>query len=191
MLSVSELQAHVYLKRKIQEEIKYNKSDIHILPYNHFMVFQEACNPQQRQIEEYVRRQLCLFRQPDLDFGDFYELYDTVKKSFEFKCSMLTSINRSMNLVQLRDWQEVDYYFAAIDALEAYKLYFFHLTHAQMNNEIKIMKFSSAHGTPKALEGNTTKELRRSILMKPGHPVRERWKQYERLDIAEKIMSGK
>lgn len=78
---------------------------------------------------------------------------------YEYKSSGYNQ-NNSINMIQIRLWQECDYIVQWISDDEAIT---FVLTHAEMELEIKKLKAASAHGTRKALEFNKNKELRMTL----------------------------
>ena len=89
------------------------------------------------------------------DRGDF-------KKNgmyYEYKSSGYNQ-NNSVNMIQIRLWQDCDYIIQSISDDGAIT---FVLTRAEMELEIKKLKAASAHGTKKALEFNKNKELRMSL----------------------------
>ena len=89
------------------------------------------------------------------DRGDFKKN----GKYYEYKCSGYNQ-NNSVNIVQIRPWQDCGYIIQSISDDEALT---FVLTHAEMMSEVQRLKASSAHGTQKALKENKNKEVRMSL----------------------------
>ena len=89
------------------------------------------------------------------DRGDF-------KKNgryYEYKSSGY-NLGNSVNMLQIRPWQDCDYIIQSVSDNGATT---FVLTHAEMMLEMKKLKASPAHGTRKALEDNTTVEYMMSV----------------------------
>ena len=100
--------------------------------------------------------------------GDCLVRHGNSKNYIEIKNSIMTpsSDNPSLRLLQIRLYQNVDYYLCVahdIMDLNDYKPYYFLLTHDQMVEECKIMKAGTAHGTIESNKLNTNKELSLTI----------------------------
>ena len=78
---------------------------------------------------------------------------------YEYKSSGYNQ-NNSVNMIQIRLWQDCDYIIQWISDDEAIT---FVLTRTEMELEIKKLKAASAHGTKKSLEFNKNKELRMTL----------------------------
>ena len=78
---------------------------------------------------------------------------------YEYKSSGYNQ-NNSVNMIQIRLWQDCDYIIQWISDDEAIT---FVLTRTEMELEIKKLKAASAHGSKKALEFNKNKELRMTL----------------------------
>lgn len=100
-----------------------------------------------------------------------------VKDSYyEIKLSFITKTNCALNLVQVRLWQNVNYlcFWFNTDTFE-YSLY--ELTHEQMEEEMKLVGASSAHGTKSVNEKNENVELRYSLNIDANDPHFQRWEK--------------
>ncbi len=103
----------------------------------------------------FIKKHGCERVNKNEDRGDF-------KKNgmyYEYKSSGYNQ-NNSVNMIQIRLWQDCDYIIQSISDDGAIT---FVLTRAEMELEIKKLKAASAHGTKKALEFNKNKELRMSL----------------------------
>ena len=95
------------------------------------------------------------------DRGDF-------KKNgtyYEYKSSGYNQTN-SVNMVQIRPWQDCDYIIQSISDDGATT---FVLTHADMMLEMKELKATRAHGTKKALVDNENIEYRMTLKKDSAH----------------------
>ena len=96
---------------------------------------------------------------------------------YEIKNSIITEANNSLNIVQVRLWQKVDYYLCiAYDLrdLENFKSYIFLLTHEEMKEQCKYQA-NAAHGTGKANKNNENVEMRFSIPIDESNKVFQYW----------------
>ena len=80
-------------------------------------------------------------------------------RSYEYKASGYNQDN-SVNIIQIRLWQDCDY---VIQAISDESVVTFVLTHRQMEEETKRLKVSSAHGTPAVTSVNPRNELRMTL----------------------------
>ena len=80
---------------------------------------------------------------------------------FEIKGSLITSTNLTLNTVQIRWWQSVDYIVYCWDIRDTSRveLRYLYLTKDQMDQELRRCRIGSAHGTKEANKNNKTKEL--------------------------------
>lgn len=78
---------------------------------------------------------------------------------YEYKASGYNRDN-SVNIIQIRLWQECDY---VIQAISDESVVTFVLTHRQMKEETKKLKASSAHGTPAVTSVSRHIELRMTL----------------------------
>ena len=102
----------------------------------------------------FIKKHDCERVSKDENRGDF-------KKNgryYEYKCSGYNQ-NNSVNMVQIRPWQDCDYIIQSISNDEATT---FVLTHADMMLEMKELKASRAHGT-RALVNNENIEYRMTL----------------------------
>jgi len=107
----------------------------------------------------------------------------TNKNYIEVKASILTLVNSTLNMVQIRLFHKVDYYLCvAYDCrdMSNFKKYIFVLTHDQMEKECKGA--NAAHGTVSVNQLNENVELRKSIECVKGNPDFERWCKLYRVD---------
>ncbi len=121
----------------------------------------------------FIKKHDCEKVSRDENRGDF-------KKNgtyYEYKCSG-DNQNNSVNLLQIRPWQDCDYIIQSISDDRATT---FVLTHAEMMLEMKRLKASPAHGTQKALENNKTIEY--GMRVKRGSADWDRWINNYRKDV--------
>ena len=98
----------------------------------------------------FIKKHDCERVSKNEDRGDF-------KKNgiyYEYKSSGYNQ-NNSVNMLQIRPWQDCDYIIQSISDDGATT---FVLTHAEMMLEMENLKATPAHGTRKALEDNKTIE---------------------------------
>ena len=88
---------------------------------------------------------------------------------YEYKSSGDNQKN-TVNILQIRPWQDCDYIIQSISDDRATT---FVLTHAEMMLEMDRLKASPTHGTPEALEDNKTIEY--GIRVKRGSSDWDRW----------------
>ena len=96
---------------------------------------------------------------------------------YEYKCSGDNQKN-SVNILQIRPWQDCDYIIQSISDDRAIT---FVLKHAEMILEMERLKASPIHGTPKALEDNKTIEY--GMRVKRGSADWHRWINNYRKDV--------
>ena len=107
-------------------------------------------------------------------------------KNIEVKISLLTPVNHSLNMVQIRLFHEVDFYLCIgydIRDIKDYKKYVFLLTHDQMEKECE--RAHAAHGTKSVNEINKNVELRLQVDCVEGNAIFERWKDLYEIDLPE------
>lgn len=107
------------------------------------------------------------------DKGDFI---DNFGDHYELKVSLIQNPKQKLNLVQIRPWQDTNYYFIAfcIKNEEVYA-FCFSLSHERMIEELKITNAGSAHGTKKSIENNTNIEYRLSVPIDSNNETFARW----------------
>ena len=100
-------------------------------------------------IANYIAKKLNINSSDNKDLGDYVAFISnedgiTSKIYIECKISLFTSSNKSLNLVQIRPWQNTAYIFAGIDMCnhDNISIQLFYLTKQQMESE----KQSTAHG---------------------------------------------
>jgi len=98
---------------------------------------------------------------------------------FEVKTTMITTSNGSMNIVQIRLWQNISgYHVFVIDTLKNNALTHFFLSKSEMAEEVNLLG-QSAHGTKSANAENNNKEWAVRIRWGLGEDF-ERWiKKYK------------
>lgn len=93
----------------------------------------------------------------------------------EIKTSVLTRSNRSVNLVQIRPYQDIaGYRCFVIDSGADYVVHRFDLTAAQMKSEIALVG-SNAHGTKQAANQNSNREYAVRFSLSPDDTTAIRW----------------
>lgn len=113
----------------------------------------------------FIRKHDCKKVNKNEDSGD-------LKKNgryYEYKCSGYNQ-NNSVNILQIRPWQDCDYIIQWISDDGATT---FVLTHAEMKLEMKNLKARPAHGTKTALEDNRNVEF--GMRVKIGSEHWNRW----------------
>lgn len=110
-----------------------------------------------------------LERQGNLNKGDAC-LTNNQKEFYEIKHSFVKR-GESLNLVQIRPWQNVNYILYIFD-LDDSKLYKFHLTNKQIKDELRLLG-TSAHGTQKSNDKN--KNVEKAIRIKLYSDDFSRW----------------
>jgi hypothetical protein len=137
-------------------------------------------NPQSYggRIESYIRRILGYSKiLAKENSGDIRSLNN---KDVEVKVSLLTITNPSLNMVQLRLFQDLDYYLCVaydLRKISEFNSYIFLLTHDEMKKECEIYNVGAAHGTKKTNLQNENIELRMSFNCDDGDEQFSRWKQ--------------
>jgi len=114
----------------------------------------------------------------------------------EVKSSIITEINNSLNLVQIRLYQDLDYYLCVaydLRDIENYTSYIFLLTHDEMVREMGLVSASNAHGTKESLNENKNIELRYSLSINNEDKVFKRWKKeyyYKNMNKVREMIKG-
>lgn len=111
-------------------------------------------------------------------------------KYIEIKSSIITEWNECLNFVQIRLYQDVDYYLGyAFDIRdpENPEEYIFLLNKEQMKSEIKKTNASFAHGTKSMNEKNVNSEYRFSLNISDKDENFKRWKKLYRISSLEEI----
>jgi len=104
-------------------------------------------------------------------------------KYIEIKSSIITKTNNSLNLVQIRLFQNIDYYlFASFDVrdIKNFKEHYFLLSHDEMFKSLKFLNMNSAHGTKQANKNNKNIEYRVSIKMDKNDTYYKYFSKYEK-----------
>jgi len=175
---------------EIRKEVSKNKKWGFDLPEKEFIKGMVFLNPQSygSRIETYIKEQLVFTKVKAKDnHGD---LMNSIANLFyEVKISLLTSINESLNLVQIRLWQNNDYYICvAYDFrdINNYRKYLFLLTHDEMVEETKSA--TAAHGTKKSNKNNENVELRFSFKCNDDDETFVHWKENYLIENYEEII---
>ena len=173
---------------RMREEISRDKNWGLNLSEEAFIKGMVLLNPQSygARIERYIKNTFCGDKIPaSANCGDFrtaphHKLGGG--KAIEVKISLLTPTNNDLNLVQIRPFQNIDFYLCVaydLRDLSHYKKYAFLLSHKEMIAEVKCMGATAAHGTKTANTKNKNVELRLSIRCNKTDATFLRWqKQY-------------
>ena len=149
--------------RRLKESVESVKDELIDLTLGHeiserdFYKISSVLTPQSRSPlwENYfIKKHDCERVSKSEDRGDF-------KKNgryYEYKCSG-DNQNNSVNIVQIRPWQDCDYIIQSVSDDRATT---FVLAHAEMMSEMERLKASRAHGT-QALVNNENIEYRMSV----------------------------
>ncbi len=113
----------------------------------------------------FIKKHDCERVNKNEDRGDF----EKNGRYYEYKSSG-SNQNNSVNILQIRPWQDCDYIIQSISDDRATT---FVLTHAEMMLEMERLKASPIHGTSKALEDNKTIEY--GMRVKRGSADWDRW----------------
>lgn len=97
-------------------------------------------------------------------------------KSFEIKSSIITNTNKSLNMVQIRPWQNVDgYIIAYFNVVDDFEYNIIMIPKKEFLSDIYSKNVHSAHGTKTVSEENGLVELRLSL--KYDDPLLNKWKE--------------
>jgi hypothetical protein len=97
------------------------------------------------------------------DCGDFK---NRENEDIEFKCSFIDKYSKSINVKQIRSWQDIDFYYCfTVDYTDYTNLIYkcYKLTKKDMEKECFIMNAKPIHSTKKNNENNDKIELGFSI----------------------------
>ncbi|MDR3227083.1 MAG: hypothetical protein LBT56_05370, partial [Prevotellaceae bacterium] len=112
-------------------------------------------------IEQFIRKKLEHNTVKTKDRGDG----EKDRKFYEYKIST-TNKDKQINALQIRLWQEVDYYLLGyIDEQQFENSRLYLLPHDEMKKQCKLFN-SATHGTEKANESNKTVEMSLRVKMK-------------------------
>jgi hypothetical protein len=151
-----------------------NKEDLLCLPTINFLITSLLLTPQKRGplLQERLKLLNKWKSSNDRDRGDC----QTDNGDYiEIKGSYLESCDSIINLVQIRPWQQVNYLFYCLNAidLENLKMSFFYLKKEQMIRELELFPFQASHGTNNVNSQN--EYIERSIRIKPNSIEFKRW----------------
>jgi hypothetical protein len=173
---------------KLINEMNSNKDFGFDMPIKEFIQHMSMLNPQSygSRIERRIIRDSQNYKVPaSLGRGDMKSAGESY---YEIKNSIVTDANNGLNLVQIRLWQDVDYYLCIaydIRDIENFKSYIFLLTHDEMVEQCKYQA-NAAHGTTKANIDNTNVEMRFSIPIDENNKVFQYWmKHFHKPDFFE------
>lgn len=141
-----------------------------------FMSGMSFLNPQSYgfRIENRLRNQLDAIRNSvNTNNGDFK---DQKGVNYECKTSVLLKSDSKVNLVQIRPWQNADYYCVFFDMRNnGFTPYCFKLTAEEMKEELSLTGATPAHGTYSANRANKNIEYRFSFGINSDDKVFNRW----------------
>lgn len=112
--------------------------------------------------------------------GDFK---DNAGEKYECKTSLVMDEDSKFHVVQVRPWQNSNYYCVMFDIRDEFKCYAFMLTAEEMKKEIYVMGASAAHGTSSANQKNRNIEYRFSITPSMEDRHFKRWVDNYRIDF--------
>lgn len=88
---------------------------------------------------------------------------DNFNDPYEIKVSIIDGVNMHLNVVNVREWQNVHYYIVAFDVRNNFKCHFFRLSRNEMKFELDKLTTSSSLGTIESNSENKNVEKRFSI----------------------------
>ena len=154
----------VYYKRsQIIKYIKELDNGIYDLNIEEFLYAISFLTPQSfgSKLQKFIQKRLSLTTiKPSLDMGD---AVDSDGFYCEIKCSLINDTNKTINIVQIRPWHNIKYYFIGVFDVIDGCVTIFKLTKQQMIDECVRLKATSAHMTKKSIENNKNVELRLGI----------------------------
>jgi hypothetical protein len=105
---------------------------------------------------------------------------DSFGDKWEIKSSIINASNNSLNLVQIRLWQDIKGYVIVVfdTRINPMEIQVYRIDINQMKKECELCNASSAHGTKKANKNNENIELRFSIKIDKNDYNFKRWQQY-------------
>lgn len=107
--------------------------------------------------------------------GDFT---DITGAAYECKTSILMRDNSKFHVVQIRPWQNSDYYCLLLDIrTENFQGYCFKLTSEEMKEELVLLNATSAHGTTDANKQNKNIEYRFTMRVSEDNEHFLRWRK--------------
>ena len=154
-------------------------------PYDFFIKKMMCLTPQSygARIQNYIAEKFNL--QKVIQAKGKGDWKNSMQQHYEVKVSIITGNNDSLNVVQIRPWQEISgYYLVAIDTRTSpFKSFVFHLSKNEMSIECEKLA-SSAHGTKSANSNNENVELRFSVKISETDPTFIGWcSKYLQKDI--------
>lgn len=148
LVDMQKINSCLALSMEIRGEAKKNTNWGQELLLPDFIKAMLCLNPQSygSRIDKRLSEHLNLSKSDNKDRGDRKSAND---EYLEWKGSFFTSSNSTLNLVQVRPWQDTNYIYYAFDMrnLSDIKMQFFYLSKDQMILEIENCKTSVAHGT--------------------------------------------
>ncbi len=155
---------------------KKNEKSLLELPIDKFFQTTLFMKPQKYGflIENRLRKDLGYDKRKDNNSGD---ACNKNGKSIEFKGSVLTNTNSSLNIRQIRQWQQCDYviYIADMRVPTKPDVSLFQLSHSDMEYELGCCDAQSSHGTQKSNEENSNIELSITIKVNDNDENFTRW----------------
>ena len=178
---------HIDLIKQIhlkKESLSKNKGNDHVNVKDMYSFIKGCCllTPQSYgpRIEKRIIKDLGIgFRKSKGDGDIEYKN----SKIIEVKSSIIGGTNTKMNVVQIRPFEEIDYYICAAFDVRSYShldQHIFLLTKKEMKRECDLIKTSSAHGSKKYSKQNKNVELRFDFEISNKDSIFNRWvKKYK------------
>lgn len=138
----------------LQDDL-YEKNEKEFMTLVNFLPSQSYGN----KIEKYLKKKLNLYDVRNMDKGD---AVDDNNNYHEIKCSLLDKTNK-INIVQIRLWQDVDYYLIGVFIPSEENYYILKLTKDEMEKECDKLNANIAHGNTISTKDNKNVELRLTI----------------------------
>jgi hypothetical protein len=171
-VDMTEVNACLTLTQKIRSDASKSKKWGWELPLSDFAKAMLCLNPQSYggRVDKRLSENLGLESTDDKDRGDRKSINGTY---VEWKGSFFTSSNTTLNLVQIRPWQDTDYIYYAFDMrdLSNIKMQLFYLNKIQMQSE--LAGATSAHGTKNSNIDNSNNEL--AVRIEADSDIYNRW----------------
>lgn len=165
---------------EVRRLISKNKIDLDSLSIEEFILAMQMLTPQSYGSKVQNRLIKELGFKPILSTQDTGDCEDTFGDRWEIKSSIINSSNDSLNVVQIRLWQDVKGYVAVVfdTRVSPMDIQTYRLDKSQMEKECELCGANSAHGTRTANQNNKNIELRFSIKIDENDSNFKRWQQY-------------
>lgn len=164
-MNYTKLQEFIEWQHSIRIEAHLNKELGFDEPLKNFINLMRALPPQNygTRIQNRIIKNLHFKKVKSSDnCGD---CLDNFGDPYEIKTSIIDGVNINLNVVNIRDWQEVNYYIVGFDVRndEKFKCYFFRISKNEMLRELEIFKATASIGTNESNKNNECVEKRFSI----------------------------